>query len=71
LVGQLFQVYFEKHEETVKPVPFLSGRDLIELFEMEPGPEIGRILRLIEEGQAAGEIGSREEALRFVQEQLV
>jgi tRNA nucleotidyltransferase/poly(A) polymerase len=71
LVAQLFQFYFERHEETVKPVPLLNGRDLIANFAMEPGPEIGRLLRLIEEGQAAGEIGSREEALRFVQEQMV
>ena len=71
LVARLFQFYFEKHEEAVKPVPFVSGRDLIDLFDMEQGPEIGRILRLIEEGQAAGEIGSREEALRFAQEQIM
>lgn len=71
LVKQLYQFYFERHEEAVKPVPLLNGQDLIDLFDMEPGPEIGRILRLIEEGQAAGEIGSREEALRFAQEQII
>lgn len=71
LVAQLYQFYFQRHEETVKPVPLLNGQDLIDLFDMEPGPEIGRILRLIEEGQAAGEIGSREEAMRFAQEQML
>ncbi len=71
LVAQLYQFYFERHEETVKPVPFVNGQDLITLFDIKPGPEIGRILRLIVEGQAAGEIGSREEALRFAQEQIL
>jgi putative nucleotidyltransferase with HDIG domain len=71
LVAQLYQFYFERHEEAVKPVPLLNGQDLIDLFDMEPGPEIGRVLRLIEEGQAAGEIGSREEAVRFAQEQII
>ena len=71
LVAQLYQFYFERHEEAVKPAPLLNGQDLIDLFDMEPGPEIGRILRLIEEGQAAGEIGSREEAVRFAQKQII
>ena len=71
LVAQLYQFYYERHEEAVKPVLLLNGQELIDLVDMEPGPEIGRILRLIEEGQAAGEIGSREEALRFAQEQIL
>lgn len=70
LVARLYQHYFEKHDEAVKPPPLLSGRDLIALG-VEQGPEIGRILRLIEENQAAGEINSREEALQFVQEQTL
>ena len=71
LVAQLCHSYFERHEEAVKPAPLLNGQDLIDRLDMEPGPEIGRILRLIEEGQAAGEIGSREEAVRFAQEQII
>jgi putative nucleotidyltransferase with HDIG domain len=71
LVAELFRFYFEQHEETVKPVPLLSGQDLIDILEMVPGPEIGRILRLIEEGQAAGEIRTRAEALQFAQEQIL
>ena len=71
LVAELFRYYFEQHEETVKPAPLLSGQELIDILEMEPGPEIGRILRLIEEGQAAGEISTREEALQFAQEQIL
>ena len=71
LVERLYQQYFEKHEEAIKPLPLLNGRDLITLLGMEPGPEIGRILRLVEENQAAGEISSQEEALQFAQEQAL
>lgn len=71
LIAQLFRFYFEQHEETIRPAPLLNGRDLIEQFGIAPGPEIGRILRLIEEGQAAGEISTRQEALQFAQEQLL
>ncbi len=71
LVTNLFQYYFEKPQEAVKPPPLVNGRDLIDLLDMEPGPEIGRMLRLIAENQAAGEINSREEALQFVQQQIL
>lgn len=70
LVEHLFEYYFEKPEEAVKPPQLLSGRDLIDLLGMKPGPEIGRVLRLVEENQAAGEIKSREEALQFASEQI-
>jgi poly(A) polymerase len=71
LVKCLYQHYFEKHEEAVKPPPLLNGRDLIDLLGMEPGQEFGRILRLVEENQAAGEINNREEALQFVRLQFL
>jgi tRNA nucleotidyltransferase/poly(A) polymerase len=61
----LLEAYWEKAEEIVSPPRLLSGNDLIKLFGMEPGKEIGQILGAIRESQAAGEIGSREEALVF------
>jgi hypothetical protein len=71
LVRRLFLYFFERYDEAVEPVPLVNGRDLIDLVAVEQGPEIGRILRLIKEGQAAGEIRTREEALRFAQEQMI
>lgn len=65
LVLELFDFYFDRFEDTVKPPSLVNGRDLIEYLELAPGPEIGRLLSLIEENQAAGEITTREEALRF------
>jgi putative nucleotidyltransferase with HDIG domain len=45
------------------PSPPLRGDELIDALGLEPGPEVGRILRLVEEADYAGEIGSRAEAL--------
>lgn len=69
LVVGLYHFYFEQHDETVAPPPLLDGRDLMEALTLEPGPEIGRLLRLLEEAQAVGEVNTREEALRFVRQQ--
>ena len=42
--------------------PLLRGDEL----GIPPGPEIGRLLELVEEERAAGEISTREEALELV-----
>jgi len=46
--------------------PLLRGDDL----GLEPGPEIGRLLELVEEERAAGTISTPEEALALVREEL-
>ncbi len=60
---RLLNHFFYHHETTVQPRPLLNGWDLIEALDLQPGPEVGRLLQLIEEAQAAGELTSRAEAL--------
>jgi hypothetical protein len=67
-VAALFNYYFEQYEQTVKPPALVNGRDLMTFLDLPPGPEIGRLLSLIEESQAAGEIGTREDALQFARQ---
>jgi poly(A) polymerase len=68
IVARLFDHYFNHHADTVAPAPLLNGRDLITHLQLRPGPEIGRLLRLIQEAQAAGELHTREEALAFARQ---
>ena len=70
VVATLFEHYFEAHEETVAPVLLLNGHDLIQLFQLRPGPKVGRLLRELAEAQAAGEVGNREQAIGFITAQL-
>lgn len=63
LIERLLAYYFSQFEAIVQSVPLVSGHDLIREFDLEAGPEIGRLLRLIEEAQAAGEVHTKEEAL--------
>lgn len=69
MVGALYHFYFEKYDETVSPPPLLNGHHLMEALDLPPGPEIGRLLRLIKEAQAAGQIETEEEAIRFARRQ--
>jgi putative nucleotidyltransferase with HDIG domain len=55
--------WFERYEETVEPSPLITGSELMAELGLEPGPRIGRLLRTLQEAQAAGEVHTREEAL--------
>ena len=61
---------YERDQRVVRPPKLISGHDLMEAFNMQPGPEMGRFLEEIREAQAAGEITTREEALEQVQKLL-
>lgn len=63
IVTQLLTHYFEHHEQTVAPPPLINGRDLMAELHLPPGPEIGRLLQLVQEAQAGGDIHSRQQAL--------
>jgi poly(A) polymerase len=51
--------------EEVRPKKLITGRDVLELG-FGPGPTIGKILAAVEEAQLNGELGSRDEAISFV-----
>lgn len=62
-VVALLDHYFNHHQETISPPPLLSGRELISVLKIPPGPIIGQILQLIQESQAAGEVSTRADAM--------
>ncbi len=64
----LLQNYFEEHDKTVAPVALVDGRILIKELNLRPGPEVGRLLRLIQEAQASGDISTIAEAVAFARQ---
>ena len=49
------------------PVPrLLSGHDIMEGFSLSPGPVVGRMLAIVAESAASGEIETREDAMALV-----
>jgi len=58
-------------KETIKSPPkLLDGHTLMKEFGLKPGPQIGRLLEMVREAQAAGEIETETEALDFVRKEL-
>ncbi|CUS05263.2 putative Multifunctional CCA protein [Includes: CCA-adding enzyme; 2'-nucleotidase; 2',3'-cyclic phosphodiesterase; Phosphatase] [Candidatus Promineifilum breve] len=66
VIRTLFAAYFDDHERTIAPPRLLDGLAIMALLEEPPGHEIGRLLGLLEEAQAAGEVNSRDEAIALV-----
>ncbi len=81
---QLNLAQWEEHVQTVEyvlarrleqesadvPSKLVDGHDLIDIFGMISGPEIGELLEAMHEARAAGELTTREEALAFLRERL-
>lgn len=50
------------------PRPLLRGDELAAELEVEPGPELGRLLRELEEAAYAGDVKDRDQALALARE---
>ena len=67
VVGMLLEHYFW-HREVIAPPPLIRGDELIEALGLEPGPIVGKLLEAIREAQAAGEVKTKDEALKLAEE---
>jgi putative nucleotidyltransferase with HDIG domain len=65
-VRALLDAYFNHQGSVIAPAPLLTGRDLIDIFGLEQGPSIGRLLATLSEAQATGQVTTREEAQEYV-----
>lgn len=66
---RLFAAFFQGHEEIVAPPALINGREVMRHLKLSSGPAIGRLLELVREAQAAGEVQSRAEALALIEQQ--
>jgi putative nucleotidyltransferase with HDIG domain len=70
VVRTLLEAWWENNEKKVSPSPLLNGKDLIDIFNLFPGPQIGALLESLREAQAVGKVHTRDEALEFIQKAL-
>ncbi len=56
--------------EKTKEAPFVNGRDMMQLFGLEPGPSMGSLLKRLRELQDLGDITSKAEAIEAARQML-
>ncbi|MEA3352060.1 MAG: HDIG domain-containing protein [Chloroflexota bacterium] len=66
----LLEAWWENHTRQIDPPVLLSGHDLMQKFDLDPGPLIGELLESVREAQSAGQVQTGDEALAFVEEYL-
>ena len=69
LVTYILKEHFK--QKKTAPLKLINGNDLINVFGMKPGAEMGELLESIREAQASGELTTRDEALEFVRNSLL
>lgn len=60
----------QKQRTKILPVKLVDGRDIMNAFDLAPGPLVGELLAAVNEAHASGEISTREEALALVRRRL-
>ena len=68
LVAYILKEHFK--QKKAAPLKLINGNDLIDVFGLKPGAEMGELLESIREAQASGELTTREEALEYVRKYL-
>ncbi|MBN1161162.1 MAG: CCA tRNA nucleotidyltransferase [Dehalococcoidales bacterium] len=70
---RMTEYVLDKHfvvKDTAAPPKILDGHDIMSIFNLEPGPKVGKLLEELREAQAAGEISTREEAMAYIKRLL-
>jgi hypothetical protein len=67
MLGDILRRGFEAQRES-KPSLLFDGYQVQRLLGLPPGPEIGRLLGVLREAEAVGEVQTQEEALDLLRE---
>ena len=64
--ASLWRLWRERGQDLVSPEPLLSGEEIANILEIEPGPELGRTIDALTEAQVRGEIRTVTGARRWL-----
>lgn len=70
MLRTLLEGYFHEHHELVSFQPLLNGREIMQRFNLAPGPIIGEIVAALHEAQALKEIQTPDDATAWLAEWL-
>lgn len=68
--GSLLIEFDRLRNEILAPSPLITGNDLIKTLGLSPSPRFKKLLNTVRSAQLAGDITTRDEALRLVKDRL-
>ncbi len=66
LAAQVVELLQSEGESVISPQPLLSGKDVMQILELTPGPMVGSVLRYLSRLQVEGRLTRREEAITLL-----
>ena len=60
----------DKQQVKLLPMKLIDGNDIINTFDLAPGPLVGKLLAIVNEAHASGELNTREKAIALVRREL-
>jgi poly(A) polymerase len=70
VVRDLMEAWWEKPEQQVNPTSFVNGIEIMNRFQLTPGPIIGDLLETVREAQAMGIVHSKEDAFELIRKKI-
>ena len=67
-VEKIFDAYFFHYDEIVDPVPLINGSELMRIFDISPGKQVGYLLGKLQEAQVSKKVSSHDQAVAYVNE---
>lgn len=67
-VNELEEIYERDREELLlmPPQNLLTGAEVMEIFNLIPGPKVGQLLKLVREAQLEGVVSSKQQAVEYL-----
>ncbi len=70
LLCEVLETYTNDIKPALSGPRLVTGKDLIEIFSLQPGPDFAKILNELQEAQVEGIVQNREEALVWVKKRI-
>jgi poly(A) polymerase len=70
LLCEVLETYTNDIKPALSGPRLVTGKDLIDIFSLQPGPDFAKILDELQEVQVEGVVQNREEALAWVEEKV-
>ena len=70
LLCEVLETYTKDIQPALSGPRLITGKDLIDIFALQPGPFFSELLEELQVAQVEGDVSSREEALQWVEVRL-
>lgn len=69
-IKKIQDYYFNIYQKQIREEPFLSGKEIIEIFNLKPSPLVGKLKDSLLKAQIKGKIKTKRQAVEYIKSLL-